>query len=103
MNLVEFLTAFGFIGIVAVFLVKLLNLMNATKFYKVDKAILLFIFSLLCWFIVLIGTLSMLSIYAGALLKLSSVLTLTAFFFTIGEVLYSYTNLLVRKPRRAMR
>jgi len=100
MNLVEFVTAFGFFGMVAVFLIKLLNVMNSSKLYKIDKGIVLFVLTLICYFAVMLGALATLDVYTAALLKFAAGLLLLSFILTFAEVLQSF-NYLVRQPKRS--
>lgn len=103
MNLVEFLTAFGFLVMLAVFLVKLLNVMNNSKYYRADKSIVLFVVSLIAYFTVMLGNYATLSIYTAALLKFSALILLVIFILTFAEILQNYTPMLIRQPKRARR
>lgn len=101
MNLVEFVTAFGFLGMLAVFLIKLLNVMNGSRYYKLDKSIVLFVFATVSYFAVMLGNYATLTIYTAALLKFSALILLVIFILTFAEVLQHLPNTLVRQPRRA--
>lgn len=96
MNLVEFLTACGIWGIIGVFIVKVYNLTQAGKFYRIDKAIILFVLSLLFYFIVMIGCFTMPSIATASYLKLSALLVLAIALMTAVEVIAHLSEIVVK-------
>lgn len=96
MNLVEFLTACGILGVISIFIVKAYNLTRQGKFYSIDKAIILFVASLLFYFLVMIGGLTMYSIATASYLKLTALLVLTTFFLTIAEIIIHLSKTAIR-------
>ena len=103
MNLVEFVTAVGFFGLMAILLVKLLNVMNQMSLYQLDKGIILFVASLILYFGVMVSTMTAPSIYMAALLNFSRGMVLIIFFLTIAESLLHIKTVVVREPLRARR
>ena len=100
MQLVDVITAVGFLGIVVVFLAKLLNVINQGNMYGPDKSIVAFVASLIFYFAVMIGTITTLSVYTAALLKLSAGLLITTLILTIAEILFNIKPIVVREPKR---
>lgn len=102
MNLVEFLTAVGVLGIIVIFILKAYNLINYARVYGVDKSILTFVAALLMYFLALIGGMTIYTIYAAAYLKIAAVLLVTLFLMTIAEILLTLSKTVI-KPMMPLR
>lgn len=83
----EYTFLIGLLGLIGVFLYKLYNVINACKIYTIHKSIVLFVFSLIMMFFVLVSSIATLDILMLSYLKFASLLLILTFILTVVEVL----------------